>query len=748
MPDAAKKGLLALLSLSGARLTSAQSSGRPGHGLVGYPIIMYQPECAHACRSALPRSSIPCDIHLNGHHSSTVSAECLALSEPFLFSAAWCIYTHCPDENVAVSTLETFWETELVGRELNQPKPKYTYQESLALVKNDPPTTILPKRAAFNRTTLVSDESYTAAWNGNTAFEYTEINHQKLSLIVLVTGAGIPILLSLLRFIPFPATLVDQFHGYIIEPPLFGGRHASPILGLGLVPTRGQSLFILYLIAINVIFVAIGYKPRQPNSWWEHGLWEEILNYVANRTGMLSFANLPLLILYAGRNNVLLWLTSWSYSTFLLIHRWVAILCVLQAAIHSALWLHIHVGISQDHSEVAAIPYWYWGIIATLALVLILPFSLLPVRQRMYEFFHAAHIVLAILSIVGCWYHIIYRYKRQWGYENWVIMASVIWACDWVLRAVRMAGNGVKRGYVTKLGDEYIRLDVPGLNCPGHAYMYFPTLTWRVWESHPFSAIGVSQLTGLETCSSHVQVPEPKVIDSEKAIGLTSVVTAGETSSSTSPQEGDLVAHTTKIGVSFFIRVDNGTTSLLAAHAGKPEGISLVAECYNHQSVLRHDLHGGPTSSHPNLVVIAGGVGITAVLPKLAASRALFKKPVGRRTLYWGLRDEGLWLFKAVEDMIGGCEQHKGEPKEGKGDRQNHNQTERKWGDVDVHIGVGERFDFRAVIEAELATTHGQGGTVILVCGPRGMADEVRMVVTAHKRKGVAVRLVEDSFSW
>ncbi|KAK7225229.1 hypothetical protein V2G26_013232 [Clonostachys chloroleuca] len=119
MLDAAKKSLLALLSLSGARLASAQSSGRPGHGLVGYPIIMYQPECAHACRSALPRSSIPCDIHLNGHHSSTVSAECLALSEPYLFSAAWCIYTHCPDEKVAVSTLETFWETELVGRELD-----------------------------------------------------------------------------------------------------------------------------------------------------------------------------------------------------------------------------------------------------------------------------------------------------------------------------------------------------------------------------------------------------------------------------------------------------------------------------------------------------------------------------------------------------------------------------------------------------------------------------------------------------
>jgi hypothetical protein len=242
--------------------------------------------------------------------------------------------------------------------------------------------------------------------------------------------------------------------------------------------------------------------------------------------------------------------------------------------------------------------------------------------------------------------------------------------------------------------------------------------------------------------------PEPPVPDSEKAVGLTSVVTTGETSSSTSPQEGDSAAHATKIGVSFFIRVENGTTSLLAAHSGKPEGIPLFAECYNHQSVLRHDHHVQPTPSHPNLVVIAGGVGVTTVLSKLTTSQSLSKKPVGRRTLYWGLRNEGLGLLEAVEDMIGGREEHKGEPKEVRKDRENHNNTERKWGDVDVHVRVGERFDFRTVIETELATTHGQGGTVILICGPRGMADEVRMVVTAHKRNGVAVRLVEDSFSW
>jgi len=53
----------------------------------------------------------------------------------------------------------------------------------------------------------------------------------------------------------------------------------------------------------------------------------EIAVYVSNRLGLLSFADLPLLMLYAGRNNILLWLTIWSHSTFLLLDRWVSYIC-------------------------------------------------------------------------------------------------------------------------------------------------------------------------------------------------------------------------------------------------------------------------------------------------------------------------------------------------------------------------------------------------------------------------------------
>src|SRR5690606_16696735 len=37
---------------------------------------------------------------------------------------------------------------------------------------------------------------------------------------------------------------------------------------------------------------------------------------------------------------------------------------------------------------------------------------------------------------------------------------------------------------------EYLRFDVDGVVVPdGHVYAYFPTLTWKFWENHPFSVL-------------------------------------------------------------------------------------------------------------------------------------------------------------------------------------------------------------------------------------------------------------------
>lgn len=45
-------------------------------------------------------------------------------------------------------------------------------------------------------------------------------------------------------------------------------------------------------------------------------------------------ANLPILWLFAQRNNVLLWLTGWDYSTYNTFHRWIARLVAVESIVH------------------------------------------------------------------------------------------------------------------------------------------------------------------------------------------------------------------------------------------------------------------------------------------------------------------------------------------------------------------------------------------------------------------------------
>ena len=65
----------------------------------------------------------------------------------------------------------------------------------------------------------------------------------------------------------------------------------------------------------------------------------QILRYSADRTGIMSFSNFPLLWLFSGRNNIFLWATGWSFASFNIFHRHVARVATLQAIVHSVLYI-------------------------------------------------------------------------------------------------------------------------------------------------------------------------------------------------------------------------------------------------------------------------------------------------------------------------------------------------------------------------------------------------------------------------
>ena len=689
---------------------------------------MYSPRCAYSCQAAIPKA-LECPGDAHDHDDMDMeemdmgpSPECLATNPPYLRSLAWCIHTHCSTDASMIPELEKWWVMNVAGRHTHQPLPNITYQEAVGQVESAP-TKVLGEDEVMNRTVLVDEDAFIANDNTYDVFEAIETGNSTAALVIFITGAVIPIALSLLRLIPWPATLVSKFHAFLIDPPAFGPSHSTPIKNLVTVPTRGQALFIAYLIAANVIANAVGIHIAVPSSWYPTS-WYQVAVYVSNRTGATSFANIPLLILYSGRNNVLLWLTDWSHSTFLLLHRYVAWLCALEACIHSAIYLHLYLW-KNAHAEEAALSYWYWGIIATLAISLLLPLSIRPIRTAAYELFRVAHIILAILVIVGSWYHIIERYSHQWGYETWMYMAMAIWAFDRIARVARILWRGVHRAYVSRIDDNYFRVDIPGAEAEGHIYAYFPTLGWRVWENHPFSVVNT---VGAPTAADNSETK----VELEK-----SPVTASSTGITSSPESGSLASRredTRKLGgpgITLFVRAHDGATSRLVSKIGAPKGIPVLIEAsYGHESAsLLTGLSTAPRPEFPNTVCIAGGVGITGVLPALTQTLSLHAS-LGSTKLFWGSRSAA--LVEEMESLIA--------------DVTTDNRGVKRWaGGIEAHVVVGERLDIRDILERELAS---RIGTTVVVCGPESMADDVRNTVSGLGRGGAVVRFVESSFSW
>ncbi|KAJ4329254.1 hypothetical protein N0V84_000147 [Fusarium piperis] len=691
---------LSILSLPSATATALLE----GYGRDPYPV-----PCAQACQFAGP-TALKCPEFegLTAEEMALVfpSGACMANDTAYLTTVAWCIYSYC-DKSIETFKIANFWETKLIAED--GVALRYTYEAALAQIDpKKPPMPLDLTETVVNRTIATTEDVYIAFLNAVKAYQASGKNESKYSLVVFLTCVIIPIAFSFLRFVPIPERLRSKLYAYLIHPPAFGKNHSSPVLGLGIVPTRGQALFIIYIIAINTLAVFEGYPNFQPNGYFPDRRYE-LMRQIGNRAGVIAFANMPLLILFAGRNNLLLWLTNWSHSTFLLLHRWIAMISIIQVVIHSLLWLQMMVE-SDSHAEAVTYPYWYWGIVGTVAFSLFWPFSLLCVRKVLYEVFLIAHICLAVLAIVASWYHIWYLYEDSSGFEIWLLIA-------------------IARAHITRIeGDQYIRLDIPEVDCHGHCYIYFPTLTWRVWENHPFSVVNYSA----GQLNNSIMDSNLSARSQSETEGLTSMDPDSKETGNVTANRDAIAARTVhpRPSITLFIRAQSGLTKKIAAKANIEGGIPVLIEgSYGHGSINTFS----PSTEYPNVLCIAGGVGITGILPALNSSMSMFACPLGTTKLYWGIKDSG--LVDAVKSMIVG--DSKGG--EVKGDETN-------WGHVESHVTIGSRMNIRQVLSKELEDN--PDGTIVVVCGPQAMCDEARYECAGLARHGAKLRYVEESFSW
>ncbi|KAI1360843.1 ferric-chelate reductase [Xylaria arbuscula] len=653
----------------------------------------YDPYCGHGCFRSFSPFVLSCSSTLSpGGHTTDSEiahdlAECRGASYPFLSSIAWCVHLYC-SKNVLNSTIEKFWETEITGDV--DVLPKWSYGEVLASITNPPTVVLLPTAA------LTTYENWKITADTLFFFFRETVLESYFGLSILLTAFGLPLILTWLEYLPFMSSLLRLTKPWIY-PAVFRAYHDQPLpFYLGNLPTVGQSLYITILVVLNVVFLAAGYKTSYPKQafQWYNNRYQELLAYFMWRTGVLAFCQMPVLFLFSSRNNILLWLTNWSHSTYMLLHRWVARLFLFQTLLHSvfALVLYKNTG-SYTTSSVTA--WWIWGIVATIASVAIVLTSILIIRLKAYELFLITHIILAIICVVGCWYHVFIMYENTFGYETWLYAAIAVWFVDRVLRVGRLLGAGIKRSRVSQIGSTVSRIDIPGIYGlqPGRCvfYVYFPTLNpFRPWENHPFSAIPTAMLGPQSGDIIY------KTEDDERASPL--VAASGGAPAN--------VAFTNS-GLTLFIRKQAGTTNLLDK-IHEPGLVTLLEGPYpaiSTKAVLESD----------RLLLIGGGIGITALVP--------FLKCHPNVRLLYSVKATDECLLESLSAVL--------------------NQVKEK------EISVGQRLDFTSLLRDEANLGWPRIG--IVVCGPVGMCDHIRAITVRLGRAKAGqctFELQVDTFSW
>ncbi|KAK4902932.1 hypothetical protein LTR27_000871 [Elasticomyces elasticus] len=680
-------------------------------GLNGFPANPYDPVCATACLRSFSSLDLSCSDGgvTVGMVTFATSTECFAHNAPFLTSVAWCADSQCADADPSAALMEYWWDMQITGQKtagVATVPAMWTYAQALAHAEA-PTVQLMAMDTALNVTSRVPSDVYEAQYNVLWSTHHQGTLMNKYGIIMLAIGFGLPVIMTWLSYILGEARLMATVRAYVVWPSTIGSYHVRSLPHLiGKAPTIGQALYVALFLALNIVLTSVSYQSKQPNAWNPTGR-SEIMSYVLGRTGTLAYIFMPLLFLFGGRNNILLWMTNWSHSTFLLLHRWIARIFTVQVLIHSVVSLVKYAQNGMYGMENKK-PYWIWGIVATLCVVVLCFGSGLYVRNNHYEVFLTMHVVLSIIIVVGCWYHAYDLYGLLGGYCYWIYATSAVWAFDRGWRRLRIWSSGLRRASVSQLGEEdgYVRIDIPGIRWsqkPGtHAYVYFPALTpWRPWENHPFSVMPTIMLRP-PTPTDKIEYPATQGDSHSSSVSEHNV----DIEHKSAARSGIAAVEGTRtpVGLTFFVRKSFGGTTALSV---RQDQLTFVEGPYaNNDSdhVLRCD----------RLLLIGGGIGITALVPFLASHWNV--------KLCWSVKESARCLVDELEDVLANIE--------------------------DKHVRVGSQMNIDSLLDKEVAAGWEKLGVV--VSGPPSLCDDVRalLVQQAKQNPATTFELEVEAYSW
>ncbi|VUC23401.1 unnamed protein product [Clonostachys rosea] len=519
------------------------------------------------------------------------------------------------------------------------------------------------------------------------------------------------------------------FKRNITAPATFGRRCVQDFGGWGTLPPRVQTLTLMLFVLINIACAVHGYRIFEGYGYYPT-IGMQILRHVSDRTGIISFANFPLIWLFGMRNNLIIWLTGWDFKTYNNFHRWVGRIAALQAVIHSVGYtaLILQRGGWDYFWRMCNMTYWWTGELATIFMCLLVGLSIFWFRRRQYEAFLLLHIVLSILVLVTMLGHVSI-FKGDYDALVWV--PATIWVLDRAVRGARILAFSLRfwsvKAQITYNEDAHmIRMVVPVSTSlykidPGTFYYLMVLNKWNFWESHPFT---VASLPRAARCVAESQNENTPLLNYAPT---TSEQVRGRLGKS--EQE-----------MTFLIRPYDSFTSRLKeyAEAEQPK-----------PAVVRVAVDGPygkplPLERFCKVLFIVGGSGIAVPLSYLDK---LTSFPTGPKLIciHWAVRQSALAV-----DVLGR------ELNKLSGDNVKINvyvtgTDSKNTGDKDIYRLAEWRFqrlNVEETIESVLDTGE-KGSLAVVTSGPARMADESRCAVAARvDHSSPFIEYFEESFQW
>lgn len=263
-------------------------------------------------------------------------------------------------------------------------------------------------------------------------------------------------------------------------------------------PPLGKTILVLSYLTTVTVFCFYKYDTENPRRWED----------IAYRCGCIAQAQLPLVFLLAGKQNIIGFVTGMSYERLNWIHRWVARILWLTATFHLMFWFrswarfdYIKVKLSKDRMSQTGFAAW-------CLLTAVVFTSFLPMRRLSYEVFVVSHLVLFAGTIGAIMLHVDYGQTYIWVcvalffFDRFVRFVTTLFANLSIFHSRKEGRDWLwaNKAQLTPLPGNITRItiDKPVLKWSPGQHVFLSCHSIVPLQSHPFSIASLESDEKLE----------------------------------------------------------------------------------------------------------------------------------------------------------------------------------------------------------------------------------------------------------